>query len=276
MSSEMSIFGHINELRSRILRIVISLVIITVFSMSIGIKSITIDLDGDNNNNANNLTLYYPYPDPFGNFALQVTKYMQNTLLPSEVKLIQTAPGQAFFANVYVSLLIGIIGSMPIIVKEIYGFISPAIGKHTKKIGVMNVFVPTVSLFIIGVAFSYILVIPFMLNFLYDYGEAIGVETFLNINEFISFVLQFFIGFGIAFELPIVMYAISLTGIVDSKFWKNNFRYAAIILVIFGALITPDGSGITMWFMALPMISLYLLGMLAIRRREKKKTLEIV
>jgi sec-independent protein translocase protein TatC len=277
MSSEMSIFGHINELRSRILRIVISLVIITVFSMSIGIKSITIDLDGGdhNNNNANNLTLYYPYPDPFGNFALQVTKYMQNTLLPSEVKLIQTAPGQAFFANVYVSLLIGIIGSMPIIVKEIYGFISPAIGKHTKKIGVMNVFVPTVSLFIIGVAFSYILVIPFMLNFLYDYGEAIGVETFLNINEFISFVLQFFLGFGIAFELPVVMYAISLTGIVDLKFWKNNFRYAAIILVIFGALITPDGSGITMWFMALPMISLYLLGMLAIRRREKK-TLEIV
>ena len=275
----MSIFGHINELRSRILRIVISLVIITVFSMSIGIKPIIIDLDGgsdNNNNNANNLKLYYPYPDPFGNFALQVTKYMQNTLLPSEVKLIQTAPGQAFFANVYVSLLIGIIGSMPIIVKEIYGFISPAIGKHTKKIGVLNVFAPTVSLFIIGIAFSYVLVIPFTLNFLYDYGEAIGVETFLNINEFISFVLQFFLGFGIAFELPVVMYAISLTGIVDSKFWKNNFRYAAIILVIFGALITPDGSGITMWFIALPMISIYLLGMLAIRRREKKKTLEIV
>jgi sec-independent protein translocase protein TatC len=280
MSSEMSIFEHINELRSRILRIVISLVIITVFSMSIGIKPITIDLDGgssdNNNNNANNLKLYYPYPDPFGNFALQVTKYMQNTLLPSEVKLIQTAPGQAFFANVYVSLLIGIIGSMPIIIKEIYGFISPAIGRHTKKIGVMNVFAPTVSLFIIGIAFSYVLVIPFTLNFLYDYGQAIGVETFLNINEFISFVLQFFLGFGIAFELPVVMYAISLTGIVDSKFWKNNFRYAAIILVIFGALITPDGSGITMWFIALPMISIYLLGMLAIRRREKKKTLEIV
>ncbi|HYX56189.1 MAG TPA: twin-arginine translocase subunit TatC [Nitrososphaeraceae archaeon] len=274
----MSIFGHINELRSRILRIVISLVIITVFSMSIGIKPITIDLDGgdNNNNNANNLKLYYPYPDPFGNFALQVTKYMQNTLLPSEVKLIQTAPGQAFFANVYVSLLIGIIGSMPIIVKEIYGFISPAIGKHTKKIGVLNVFAPTVSLFIIGIAFSYILVIPYTLNFLYDYGEAIGVETFLNINEFISFVLQFFLGFGIAFELPVVMYAISLTGAVDSKFWRKNFRYAAIILVIFGALITPDGSGITMWFIALPMISIYLLGMLAIRRREKKKTLEIV
>jgi sec-independent protein translocase protein TatC len=245
--------------------------------MSIGIKPIIIDLDGndDNNNNANTLKLYYPYPDPFGNFALQLTKYMQNTLLPPEVKLIQTAPGQAFFANVYVSILIGVIGSMPIIIKEIYGFISPAIGKHTKKIGVMNVFVPTVSLFIIGISFSYIIVIPFTLNFLYDYGQAIGVETFLNINDFISFVLQFFLGFGIAFELPVVMYAISLTGAVDSKFWRKNFRYAAIILVIFGALITPDGSGITMWFIALPMISIYLLGMLAIRRREKKKTLEV-
>ena len=277
MSTEMSIFEHINELRSRILHIVISLVIITIFSMSIGIKPITIDLDGNdnNNNNANTLKLYYPYPDPFGNFALQLTKYMQNTLLPPEVKLIQTAPGQAFFANVYVSLLIGIIGSMPIIIKEIYGFISPAIEKHT-KIGIMNVFVPTVSLFIIGISFSYIIVIPFTLNFLYDYGRAIGVETFLNINEFISFVLQFFLGFGIAFELPVVMYAISLTGAVDSKFWRKNFRYAVIILVVFGALITPDGSGITMWFLALPMIIIYLLGMLAIRRREKKKTLEIL
>jgi sec-independent protein translocase protein TatC len=270
MSSGMSLFEHINELRSRILRIVISLIIITVFAMTIGIKPIIVDLGG------NTLKLYYPYPDPFGNFALQLTKYMQDTLLPPEVKLIQTAPGQAFFANVYVSLLIGIIGSMPIIIKEIYGFISPAIGKKT-KIGVMNVFFPTVALFIIGITFSYIIVIPFTLNFLYDYGQAIGVETFLNINDFISFVLQFFLGFGIAFELPVVMYAISLTGIVDSKFWRNNFRYAAIILVIFGALITPDGSGITMWFLALPMISVYVLGMLAIRRREKKKkTLEVL
>ena len=276
MSSEMSILEHINELRSRMLHIVISLIVITIVSMSIGIKPIIIDLDGnDGDSNNNNLKLYYPYPDPFGNIALQVTKYMQDTLLPPEVKLIQTAPGQAFFAQIYVSLLIGIIGSMPIIIREIYEFISPAISKHTKKIGVINVFLPTVSLFIIGMAFSYIVVIPFTLSFLYNYGQAIGVETFLNINEFISFVLQFFLGFGIAFELPIVMYAISLTGIVDSKFWRNNFRYAVIILVIFGALITPDGSGITMWFIALPMISIYLIGLLAIRRREKK-TLEIL
>src|SRR5262249_54489107 len=105
--------------------------------------------------------------------------------------------------------------------------------------------------------------------FLYKYGQAIGVETFFNVNDFISFVLQFFLGFGIAFELPIIMYAFTLTGMVDASFWKKKFRYAVIILVIFGAIITPDGSGITMWFVAGPMIGLYLLAIVMIQRRER-------
>jgi sec-independent protein translocase protein TatC len=133
-------------------------------------------------------------------------------------------------------------------------------------------FLPIVSLFIVGIVFSYILVIPFTLDFLYKYGQAIGVATFLNINDFISFVLQIFLGFGIAFQLPIVMYAISLTGIVQPQFWKANFRYALIIMIIFGAIITPDGSGITMWFVALPMIMLYLVGMLAVKRKQDKRS----
>jgi sec-independent protein translocase protein TatC len=268
----MSIHEHIDELRSRMLRIIISVMIITIFSMSFGIKAFILYypiVENNSNNNSNSIQLFYPYPDPFNNVAIQVTSFMEKTLLPQEVKLIQTAPGQAFFAQVYVSLLIGIIGSIPIITKEIFGFISPAIGNQTKKFGIINVFLPIISLFITGIVFSYIVVIPFTLNFLYKYGQAIGVATFLNINDFISFVLQFFLGFGIAFELPIVMYAIALTDIIDTRFWRNNFRYAALILVIFGAIITPDGSGITMWFVAGPMITLYLIGMMAIERRDK-------
>jgi sec-independent protein translocase protein TatC len=249
------------ELRSRILRIVICVIIISVFSMSFGIRALELD---------SSILIYYPYPDPFYNIAIQITKYMQETLLPPEVKLIQTAPGQAFFSQIYVSVLIGFIGSMPIIVKEIYGFISPAIEKKT-KIGIWNIFLPTIFLFIIGIIFSYILVIPFVLDFLYSYGQAIGVETFLNIDNFISFVLQFFLGFGIIFELPMVMYAVALTGLVDAKFWRKNFRYAIILFVIFGALITPDGSGITMWLVTLPMLLLFVIGMVVIENREKRE-----
>jgi sec-independent protein translocase protein TatC len=110
-----------------------------------------------------------------------------------------------------------------------------------------------------------------VLDFLYSYGQAIGVETFLNIDSFISFVLQFFLGFGIAFELPMIMYAIALTGIVNALFWRKNFRYAIILFVIFGAIITPDGSGITMWLVTLPMLLLYVIGMIVIEKREKEE-----
>ncbi|HEY5736790.1 MAG TPA: twin-arginine translocase subunit TatC, partial [Nitrososphaeraceae archaeon] len=120
---------------------------------------------------------------------------------------------------------------------------------------------------IIGVIFSYLLVIPFTLDFLYKYGESIGVETFLNINDFITFVLQFLIGFGISFELPLLMYVISLSQIIDHNFWKKNFRYAIIIIVVFGAVITPDGSGVTMWLIAGPMILLYLIGIFLVQTK---------
>jgi sec-independent protein translocase protein TatC len=255
----MSMYEHLNELRVRIFHIAICVAIITIFCLSFGIRPL------------NNSHLFFPFPDPINNIAVQLTSYMRDTLLPPEVKLIQTSPGQAFFAQIYVGMLIGVLGSMPIIVKEIFGFISPAFDKQFNKGLIVAILLPTIVLFISGIILSYVLVIPFTLGFLYKYGQAIGVETFFNINDFISFVLQFFLGFGIAFELPIIMYAFTLTGLVNVNFWKKKFRYAVIILVIFGALITPDGSGITMWFITGPMIALYLIGIVFIQRREKNQ-----
>lgn len=257
--ADMSLYEHLNELRVRIFHIAICVAIITIFCLSFGIRPL------------NNSHLFFPFPDPINNIAVQLTSYMRDTLLPPEVKLIQTSPGQAFFAQIYVGMLIGVLGSMPIIVKEIFGFISPAFDKQFNKGLIIAILLPTIVLFISGILLSYVLVIPFTLGFLYKYGQAIGVETFFNINDFISFVLQFFLGFGIAFELPIIMYAFTLTGLVDVNFWKKKFRYAVIILVIFGAIITPDGSGITMWFITGPMIALYLIGIVFIQRREKNQ-----
>ena len=261
MATGMTIREHIEELRVRVFRIAIAIIIITVFAMSFDLRPI--DVGG--------VPLAYPYPDPIHNVSTRLTFYMQDSLLPEGVKLIQIAPGQAFFAQVYVSALIGLIASVPLIAREISAFISPAISSKT-KIGVLNVFLPAIALFVAGIVFAYLVVIPFALNFLYQYGQALNIATFLTINDFISFVMQFFLGFGIAFQLPIVMYGISLTDAVSPRFWRNNFRYAAIILVIFGALITPDGSGVTMWFVAGPMLALYLAGMLIVERRAAAKT----
>ena len=296
-SSRMSITEHFDELRIRIVHIVICIAIITIFSMSFSIKStiLPISVPAQDGGPQEYLKVYYPYPDPLNNVALQLTSFMKDTLLPTGVKFIQTAPGQVFFAQVHISLLIGLIASLPIVIKEIFGFISPAFDtsknkddsetkvedkdgmtkdkngkKSFSRFKLFKVISPIFLLFLIGIVFSYVLVIPFTLNFLYKYGEAIGAETFLTVNDFIAFVLQFVLGFGIAFQLPVIMYVLSLSGATDSKFWQRNFRYAIIIITVFGAIITPDGSGVTMWFIALPMIALYAIGILAIRRREDR------
>lgn len=275
-SSGMSIAEHFDELRIRIIHIVICIAVITIFSMSFSIKTtiLPIALPSQDAGQQENLKIYYPFPDPLDNVALQLTSYMKDTLLPSGVKLIQIAPGQVFFAQIHISLLIGLICSLPIVIREIFGFISPAFDqtknnrKSFSKINLFKVISPMFLLFLLGVVFSYMLVIPFTLNFLYKYGESIGAETFLTVSDFITFVLQFILGFGIAFQLPVLMYVLSLSGLTDSKFWQRNFRYAIIIITVFGAIITPDGSGVTMWFIALPMIALYAVGIIAIRRKE--------
>jgi sec-independent protein translocase protein TatC len=259
MVAEMTFREHIEELRVRILRVAVVIIVITIFAMTFDLRPIQV----------NGIPFAYPYPDPLHNISIRLTFYMQESLLPEGVNLIQTAPGQAFFSQIYVSVLIGLTASIPFIMREVSAFISPAISTKT-KIGLVNVFLPSIALFIGGIAFSYLLVIPFVLGFLYEYGEALGVATFLTINNFISFVMQFFLGFGLAFQLPILMYGISLTDTVSPRFWRANFRYAALILVIFGALITPDGSGVTMWFITIPMMLLYLAGMIIVERRAAR------
>ncbi len=116
---------------------------------------------------------------------------------------------------------------------------------------------------------------PYILEFLYRYGESAGLLTFLNIINFIAFVLQFLLAFGLSFQLPLVMYAATASGLTEAKFWRKNIRYAIVIIVIFGAVITPDGSGVTMWFIGGPMIALYVAGMIFVERKERQiRTLE--
>ena len=251
---------HLDELRKRLLRIVIVIGIITVFLITFHAEPIQVG----------QVTLYYPAPEPLNNIAAQIIKHMNENLIPQEVQLIQTAPGQAFFAQLYVAAIVGIILGMPIVVKELVGFIKPALKENEIHIS-RTITIPAIGLFAAGCVFSYNLVIPYVLEFLYRYGESAGVIEFLNVMDFVSFVLQFLLAFGLSFQLPLVMYAVSVSGMVDADFWRKNIRYAIVIIVIFGALITPDGTGISMTLIAAPMIGLYAAGMTIIERREKKE-----
>ena len=259
MSEIQEISKHLDELRARILRIAIAIGIITIFVLTFHLNPVEV----------NGVQLYYPTPEPLDNIAAQITNYMNEQLVPEEVQLIQTAPGQAFFAQIYVAALVGIVFGMPVIIKELTGFIKPALKEREINIS-RTIAVPALGLFAAGCIFSYFFVVPYILDFLYKYGESAGLVTFLNIMDFISFVLQFLIAFGISFQLPLVMYAATVSGLTDAEYKKKNIRYAIVIIVIFGAVITPDGSGVTMWFIGGPMIALYVAGMFFIERKERQ------
>ena len=153
----MEINIHIEELRKRVIRSIISILVITVFILTF--HATPFDVMG--------ITLYYPYPEPLNNIAAQFTNVMKGELVPEGVQLIQTAPGQAFFSQVYIAALIGIVLSIPIIVREFISFLKPALKDREINVG-RSITLPAIGLFITGCAFSYAAVIPFILDFLYQ------------------------------------------------------------------------------------------------------------
>ncbi|MEE8181097.1 MAG: twin-arginine translocase subunit TatC, partial [Nitrosopumilaceae archaeon] len=111
MSELDGINRHLEELRKRLLRIVLVIGIITAFILFFHAESIQVG----------QITLYYPTPEPLNNIAAQITNHMKFNLVPEDVQLIQTAPGQAFFAQIYIAALVGIVAGMPIIIRELVG-----------------------------------------------------------------------------------------------------------------------------------------------------------
>ncbi|MEM3768750.1 MAG: twin-arginine translocase subunit TatC [Nitrososphaerales archaeon] len=258
MSKDMRLLEHIEELRRRVVKILISVMAITLFTFLFSIQEFRYS----------DLRIYLPYPDIYNNISAQFLEKVKEDLLPSYVQIIVTSPGQAVLAQISTSLFLGIVFSMPVIAYQIGKFVSPALYPHERKM-VLRIIIPSTILFSLGCIFSYLIVTPFTLDFLYRYSIALGAQTFITIDDFISFVLLFTLAFGLSFQLPIIMILLTSIGVVDAQFWKKNFSYAVVAIVIFGAFITPDTSGITMWFVAMPMIFLYIIGYLFVRRKVK-------
>ncbi|MCS6767536.1 MAG: twin-arginine translocase subunit TatC [Candidatus Nitrosocaldus sp.] len=256
---ERTVREHLDELRSRVVRIALAIIILSAVNLTVSIR--WIEMDGVP------LPIPYPYPDPLDSISIQVIHAMSEQLVPEHVELVQLAPGQAFFAQLQVAIMLASILAMPVVVREVTGFIGPALYDDEVMV-VRRVTLPALALFASGCIFSYLVIVPFMLDFLYRYGDMLGVQTFLGIGEFINFVMQFIIAFGLSFLLPIAMWMASSAEIVDERFWRRNVRYAIVVIALFGALITPDGSGITMWFVALPLMALYALGMVVVELKD--------
>ena len=253
----MSFLEHVDELRARFLRIAGAVMVISLFSFLFGIRTFQF---GD-------FSIPLPYPDPLDNIAALVIKRIQNDMLPENVKLIVTSPGQAIISQFYVALFLGIVFGMPMIVYQIAAFVGPGLHPHEKR-SVRKIILPSIILFVVGWVFTYIFITPLAFQFLYAYGFVLRATTFISIDDLIQFVLFFSLGGGLSFELPVIMWIVTEAELVDAHFWRRYMNYAIVAIVIFGAVVTPDGSGITMWLISLPMIALYIVTYLILRRRS--------
>ena len=115
-------------------------------------------------------------------------------------------------------------------------------------------------LFLCGIAFAYFILLPQMLHFLIGFAYDGPVKPLISINEYFSLILIVLIGLGLIFELPVLIFILSLFGIVTPKFLLKNFRYAMLIITVAAAIITPTPDATTMLIFMAPMIVLYFVG----------------
>ena len=206
-----------------------------------------------------------------------ITKPMLEALKSAglEQKLIYTHPAGYLNMVITLGVYLGVVMASPIVLYQIWLFVAPALYKHERS-AVTGFLFSTVFLFLLGIAFGYFVTLPYMLKFLVSFKGP--VVPMISINEYFDLILMVLLGLGLVFELPILIFFLSLFGIVTPKFLWHNFRYAILIIAVVAAIITPTPDAQTMLIFMLPMVGLYFVGIAVsasvVRKKRKREEAE--
>jgi sec-independent protein translocase protein TatC len=239
--SEMPLVAHLIELRNRLVRILS--VLMTGF-----------------------FALVYFRNDLYSAVSAPLRK-----LLPAGSKMIATDVTAPFMAPFKLTFFVALFLGVPYILHQIWGFISPALYKHEKRIAV-PLLVSSVLLFYTGVAFAYFITLPAILGFFTKVGP-VDVALMTDINLYLDFVLKLFLVFGFTFEIPIAVFILIWTGIVKSDDLIDKRRYVIVLCFFIAMFLTPPDA-LSMSMLAVPMWLLFEAGLFFGRLIEKKKAAE--
>lgn len=232
---EMGFFEHLGEMRNRIIYSLIAVIIMSAVSAAL------IDFTMDS-------VLLKP--------AYDAKMTLQN-LQPF---------GQPFLYFKTI-LICGIILAMPIILWQVWLFVSPGLYENEKKwAGKITFF--TSLCFFTGVAFSYYVMIPSMLAFANNFGSD-SIKNLIDINAYFSFFVMILLASGIMFEMPMVIFILSKFGVVGTKFLRKYRRHSIIVILILAAVITPTPDPVTQMIFAAPLLILYEISILIAKFAEK-------
>lgn len=224
MSHEMPFLHHCIELRSKLGRAVIGIVIfsITCFTYS----ELIFDF------------LVAPFVASFEGY-----------------ELIGTSPAEAFMVKLKVSFLAGVLFSLPLTFYQTWKFIEPALHEHERKHAIPFI-VSSTLLFSLGVSFCFYGVLPYAFDFFQAEYESLKIAPAIKISEYVSFCVKLLLVFGLAFEFPLGSYFLTRLKLITYGFLLRNFGYAVLVMFLFAAIVTPPDV-ITQFMLAGPLIVLY-------------------
>jgi sec-independent protein translocase protein TatC len=172
-------------------------------------------------------------------------------------KLVYLNPTEPFNLYLKVAFLAGLFVTSPFVLYQVWLFISPGLYRNEKRY-VLPFMFSTVFLFLGGGLFAYKMVYPAALNFLIDYGKQF--QPMITIGEYTDLFLTIMLGMGLIFEMPILVFFLSMMGIVSPRWMWHNVRYSILVIFIVAAILTPTTDILNMCLFAAPMVALYILS----------------
>jgi len=225
----LSLLEHLEELRSRIIVIAIAIGVAAVAGFFLADSVITL--------------LRQPLPE-------------------GGAELIQTTVGEAFGVRVQLALMSGVAIAMPIILYEIWAFVTPGLTRGERRL-IWPLLFAAIVLFAAGLALGYLL-IPVAINFLLDFSLP-GVRPLLGLADYVGFVTTLMLAFGLALEFPVILYLLARMGILSYAFLSRRRRWAVLLIVLFAVVITPGDILIGSMTLAVVMYGLFEITLQLIR-----------
>lgn len=217
----MSLLEHLEELRSRIIVVAITIVLTGIIGFFLS--------------------------EP-------IVAFLRAALPEGQDTLIQLSVGESLTVRLRVALYVGIALSVPVILYEVWRFVTPGLTRRERRL-IWPMLIGAVLLFAIGLGLGYF-VIPYALEFLL--GLALpGVETQLRLSEYISFVSTVMLAFGLAFQFPVLLLLLARVGILNYRFLSARRRWAVLFIVLFAIIVTPGGDPISSTVLSLVMYTLF-------------------
>jgi len=235
---EMGFLDHLEELRWRLIKIIIALIAASVLAFTFSDQ--VIDL------------LMRPARQVGSAMTIQVLKIQGLLMLKFTV-----------------AFLLGIVISIPIIAYQFWAFVAPGLFQKEKRWGPWLILSVT-GFFILGAVFAYYTLVPFALKFLIGIGVE-GVERNISIEYYTRFVLQLVIATGIVFQMPVLSFMLTKIGLITPRFLRKSWRYAVIIIMIVAAVITPPDP-VSLIIMTVPLLILYEISIWVSRLAVRSKT----